>query len=199
MDVRRAASVHKVLAERDYTLRLIITSIAPFVAGTLVAVLGGFVLLLWSNHRASRCSRTSARPACSVVCTWPGGCYRAATAESTQPYSLERHLHLVGIRHGDKFFMRYTGTANRWIEKIAVDGGAAGYLVLYAANTLDQFSNVSSLWRGFAMVVIAGALIHISIFAVRTRRREHRVAVGFLCVCFPGTFTIGGQGKPPAV
>lgn len=176
----------QVLAERDYTLRLIITSIAPFVAGTLVAVLGGFVLLLWSNHRSE--SLFAYFGAASLLSGLHMAWWMLPEPPLPNPHNriLWNATYTLWVSVMAMFFMRYTGTANRWIEKLLWTAALLGYPVLYAANTLDQFSNVSLVWRGFAMVVIAGALIHISIRAVRTRRREHAplVAVGFLCVCF---------------
>jgi signal transduction histidine kinase len=174
------------VAERAHTLRLIGTAIAPFVAGVLVAVLGVFVLLLWFNHRSE--SLFAYFGAGSLLCGLHMAWWMLPEPPLPNPYNriLWNATYTLWVSVMTMFFLRYTETANRWIEKLLWTVALLGYPVLYIANTLGQFSNASLVWRGFAVLVISGALVHISIRAIRTRRREHfpLVVVGFLCVGF---------------
>ncbi|MBL8515089.1 MAG: hypothetical protein JNJ55_13940, partial [Betaproteobacteria bacterium] len=171
------------VAERAHTRRLISTAIAPFVAGVLVAVLGVFVLLLWFNHRSE--SLFAYFGIASLLSGLHMAWWILPEPPIPNPYNriLWNATYTLWVSVMSMFFLRYTETASRWIEKLLWTVALLGYPVLYIANALGQFSNASLVWRGFAVLVITGALIHI---AIRTQRREHfpLVAVGFLCVAF---------------
>lgn len=174
------------LAEETYTLRLISTSIAPFVASVLVAVLGAFVLLLWFSHRGE--SLFAYFGAASLLSGLHMAWWMIPEPPFPNPHNriLWNATYTLWVSVMTMFFLRYTETANRWIEKLLWTVALLGYPVLYIASALGQFSSASLVWRGFAVLVITGGLVHIVFRALRLQRREHYplVFVGFVCVCF---------------
>ena len=174
------------LARNRYILRVILTGIAPFGVGVIVAILGAFAIMLWGYRRREPLYAYYglANLLCGLHTVW------WALPAPLLPLLQNRLLWVAAFMFWVSifmiFFVRFTGEHWKRFERVLWGFGLSSFPVLYLASEFGFFSEVSIAWRALGLSIVALALAIVARFAWRQKRADGflLLATGLLALGF---------------
>ena len=160
------------LARNRYIVRVILTGIAPFGVGVIVAILGAFAIMLWAYRRREPLYAYYgfANLLCGLHTVW--WMLPAPLFPLLQNRLLWVAAFMFWVSIFMIFFVRFTGERWRHFERVLWGFGLSSFPVLYLANEFGFFSEVSIAWRALGLVIVAMAIAIVGRFAWRKKSAD---------------------------